>query len=492
MQEIEKKAGRAEQKLKIMIVSTETVPFIKVTNTSEFVYNTSRSYLNRHHEVLVVMPLFRSIKTKYESSLRYITNFTVDMNFSIHTASILSLDVEGVMHYFIDSETYFNRNRIIGEEDDCERFIFFNKAVIKLIDELDLAPDIINVQDFTTSLIPSYVKKRAISDERFQKIKTVLTLHNIRNQGIYPAEDSVACELPSSMIMDDEYKFYPSVNFLKSGIESSDYITFPSPSFKEECQSPYSAERLDKIFRANSYKMIGILDGIDYMRYDPSRDMSIFQNFDIDNLEDRAVNKMGLMNYYNLTGADRILMCVVGKLYTRKGIDLLVDNMEFILENNINLIVMGTGESNLEDELIDYQLKYPEHLSVKLYMNEKEAVRTFAGCDFHLMPSRSEIASINQLIAMRYGAVPIVRETGTLKDSVREYNKFTKKGEGIVFTNQTSRDFRNAILKAKDIYYNKKDILNRMQLNGMKKDFSWQETADIYLQVFKELVEIGK
>lgn len=475
------------EKLNILVATIEAIPFVHVTNAAEFVYNTTRKYKEENHNAMVVMPLYNSIKKKYSNSLRYITNFMVDMNYEKHTASILTLDVEGVQYLFIDSETYFNRNRIYGEHDDCERFIFFSKAVVQMIKEMDLKPDIVNVKDFQTALIPAYIKKAKQNDNFYKNIKTVITLHDIKNQGIYPVTEAESIALPMDMVEDYDYKFYNSVNFLKAGIMAADYITFPSATFKDECQSPYYSEKLDGLFKANNYKMAGVVDGLNYIRYNPETDGAIFANFSVDTIEDRAINKTGLLNYYNLMDADRMLVCVIGRMISRKGVDLIVDNLEYMMEKNINIIFMGTGDPEIEDSLIEYQNKYPEHIAVKLYTNENEAVRTFAGSDFYLAAPKIEMNAINQLIAMRYGSVPIVRETGTLKDTVKEYNKFSKKGEGILFTNQTSRDFRKAIDKACEIYFDKHEIYSEMQKNCMMRDSRWSRTTDIYLEIFNEL-----
>lgn len=474
-------------RLNILVATMEATPFARVTNAAEFVYNTTRKYKERHHEAKVVMPLYSSIKKKYSNSLRYITNFMVDMNYEKHTASILSLDVEGVQFLFIDSENYFNRNRIYGEPDDCERFIFFSKSVVMMIKEMDLKPDIVNVKDFATALITAYIKKLKTNDNYYKDIKTVLTLHDITNQGIYPVSEAEAIALPMEMVGDYNYKFYSSVNFLKAGILAADFITFPSATFKEECQSPFYSEKLDGLFRAHNFKMGGVVDGLNYLRYSPENDMTIFSNFSVDTIEDRYENKIGVLNYYNLVDADRMLVCVISRMISRKGVDLVADNLEYLMEKNINIIFMGTGDPEIEEKLIMFQNKYPEHIAVKLYTNENEAIRVLAGSDFYIAASKVEINAINQLIAMRYGCVPIVRETGTLKDTVKEYNKFSQKGEGILFTNNTSRDFRKAIDKAYEIFFEKKDIYLQMQKNCMNRDSRWSRTTDIYLSIFDEL-----
>lgn len=475
------------EKLNILVATVEAVPFVRVTNSAEFVYNSTRKYREKNHNAKVVMPLYKSVKAKYSDSLRYITNFMVDINSEKHTASILTLDVEGVEFLFIDSETYFNRNRVIGEVDDCERFIFFAKAVVQMIKEMDLKTDILNAKDFEAALIPAYIKKLRQNDKYYKNVKTVLTLHDIKSQGIYPICEAEAIGLPMEMVGDFDYKFYQSVNFLKAGILAADYITFPSPTFKEECQTPFYSERLDGLFKANNFKMAGILDGLNYIRYNPETDGSLFANFSLENLEERKVNKLGLLNYYNLEGVDKMLICVIGRMISQKGTDLIADNLDYLMEKNINIIFMGTGDPEIEDTLIEYQNRFPGRIATKLYMNENEANRILAGSDFYLAVPRTEISAINQLIAMRYGSVPIVRETGTLKDSVKPYNKFSKKGQGILFSGQTSKNFREAIDTACDIYFNKPEVYEQMQVNCLERDSRWGVTTDTYLEIFNEL-----
>lgn len=477
------------KKLKILFVTMEALPFIRTSNLADFAYNITRELKAKNVDVRLVMPLFKSVKTDYHQSLRYVTSFVVDLGFKIHTATILSLDVEGVPFYFVDSDTYFDRPRIFGEKDDSERFIFFNKAVNLMMKEIDFKPDVINLNNYATSLIPACIKTKRQVDSFYHGIKTVLTIHNIRNQGIYPAKDmdSIA-SLPLELMQDDDYKYFKAVNFLKAGIVSADLITFPAPSLKDEVTEPFFCSNLDGLFKANSYKTSGILNGIDNRRYDPQKDPAIFQNFSKDNLIEREINKTGILSYYSLSGIDRPLISVIGRLIPRKGIDLIVENIDEIVKAGFNIIIMGTGEPLYEDKLMEKDQEYPQNVSVKLYVNEKEAIRVLAGSDFFLMPSRTEMQAVNHLIAQRYGAIPIVRATGTLKDGVKEYNKFSKKGEGITFQNMNSKEFLEAINKAKTLYFDDPETLNIMRKNAMNRDSSWKKTAEKYLELYNSLI----
>ena len=478
------------KKLKILFVTTEALPFVRTSNMADFTYNLTRKLKELNTDVRLVMPLFKSIKTDYNSSLRFVKSFVVDLGYKVHTATILSLDVEGVLFYFVDSDVYFDRPRIYGERDDAERFIFFNKAVNLMMKEIDFKPDIIDVNNYASSLIPACIKTKRQVDSFYHGIKTVLSIHNIRNQGIYPAKDmdSIA-SLPLELMEDREYKYFKAVNFLKAGIDSADYITLPAPSLKEEIVSPYYGSNLDKLLIANSFKVAGILDGIDHRRYDPEKDPAIFQNFSADTLADRAINKQGVMSYYSLSGFERPLISVIGRLITRKGVDFVYENIDYMVEAGFNIIIMGTGEPAYEDKLLEKEQEYPQNVSVKLYVNEKEAIRVMAGSDFFLMPSRTEIQALNHLIAQRYGAIPIVRDTGTLRDGVREYNKFTKKGDGIVFQNMKQSDFLAAIDEAKRLYEEDPETLEIMRRNALMKDSSWEKTAEKYLRLFEEISE---
>lgn len=477
------------KKLKILFVTMEALPFIRTSNLADFTYNITRELKKKNVDVRLVMPLFKSVKTEYHQSLRYVTSFVVDLGFKIHTATILSLDVEGVPFYFVDSDTYFDRPRIFGEKDDSERFIFFNKAVNLMMKEINFKPDVLNLNNYATSLIPACIKTKRQVDSFYHGIKTVLTIHNIRNQGIYPAKDmdSIA-SLPLELMQDDDYKYFKAVNFLKAGIESADQITFPAPSLKEEVTEPFFRSNLDNLLKANSYKTTGILDGIDQMRYDPEKDPAIFENFSKENIIEREINKRGILSYYSLSGIDRPLISVIGRLIPRKGIDLVVDSIDHIVKCGFNIIIMGTGEPTFEDKLMEKSQEYPENISVKLYVNEKEAIRVLAGSDFFLMPSKTEMQAVNHLIAQRYGAIPIVRDTGTLKDGVKEYNKFSKKGEGIKFQNMNNKELTEAIEKAKTLYFDDPETLDIMRKNAMNRESSWKKTADEYLKLYKSLI----
>ncbi|MDO5716665.1 MAG: glycogen/starch synthase [Tissierellia bacterium] len=478
------------EKLNILYAASEALPFIRTCDVADFVYNMTRIYRDDHHRVKVVLPLYRSIKDKYDDSFRYLMNYTVEMGFSYQLANILTLDVEGVEFLFIDNEHYFSRDRILGEPDDAERYIFFNKAILKLMREIDFHPHILHVHDYPTALLPAYVKNYRQVDDFYMKIRSVLSIHNIRNQGIFPAEDGAEMAgLPMSFMEDPDYQYYPCINFLKTGIATADHITLPSPTFKEEVQIPYYGEKLDRLMKANAFKTSGILDGIDYRRYDPERSPTIFFNYNKESLEQKQENKMGILNYYGLDASEnRMLVGVICRLINRKGCDLLVDNLDYMVEKGMNVIVMGTGETSIEDAIIDASLRHPQNIAAKIYLNEKEKERILAGSDCILMPSRTEMQATNQLIAMRYGTVPMVRATGALKDSVRPFNKFSKKGEGFLFSSLTDKGLRELLDQATEVYFEKPDIFRKMQENAMEKDSSWEHTARGYMEIYKELI----
>lgn len=476
------------KKLKILFVTTESLPFVKTSNTADFTYNLTRELKNLNVDVRLVMPLYKSIKTQYNESLRFVKSFIVDLGYKTHTATILSLDVEGVIFYFVDADVYFDRPRIYGERDDAERFVFFNKAVNLMMKEIDFKPDILNLNNYSTSLIPACIKTKREVDSFYNGIKTVLTIHNVKNRGIYRAKDMDAiASLPMRLMLDGDYKYFGAVNFLKAGIISTDQITLAAPSLEEEITQPIYSDKLDYLLSENAYKTKGIYDGIDTIRYDPSKDPSIFQNFDGDTLDERIINKQGILNYYSLNGFERPLISYIGRLTPRKGIDLIVNNMEKIIEMGFNVIIMGTGEPYYEEKLTVLEQKFPDNLSVKLYLNEKEQVRLISGTDFFLMPSRTETQAVFHLLAQRYGAIPIVRNTGTLR-GVKEYNKFSKKGDGIVFQNLNESDFMNALKRAMDAYKEHPEELRNIQINALNKDVSWYRTAKEYLELYNSMI----
>lgn len=475
--------------MKIAFAATEALPFVRTCDVADFVYNLTRFIRESGSEVKVVMPLYRSIKEKYYESFRYLKTFPVELGSKQQFAGVFRLDVEGVDFLFLDNEHYFCRDRMVGEFDDCERYIFLNKATAKLLKEIDFHPDILHCNNYMTALLPAYMKTMRKGEDFYRDIHTVLSIHNIRTRGIFPAKDGAEiADLPMHLIEDLDYPYYPCLNFLKAGIATADHIMLPSPSFKEEIQTPYASEKLDHLMRANAFKVTGILDGIDFRRYDPERDPAIFTNFTAEALEGKEENKFGLLNYYGLRGQDRMLVSVISRLLHRKGMDAVAEMCDHMVELGMNLLVMGTGEPAIEDALLDAAMRHPEHISTKIYLNEKEAVRILAGSDAILMPSRVEMQATNQLIAMRYGTIPLVRETGALKDSVRPFNKFSKKGEGFTFSGHADRGLRDMLENAAETYFQHPQVWRQMQKNAMAKDSSWKATAKVYLEMYRDLI----
>lgn len=475
--------------MKILYTSVEASPFIKSSGIADFIYFMAKRLKEEKNDVRVVLPLYPSIKSKFNNSFRYVLNFSVDMYPNIEYANVFMLDVEGVKYYFIENEKYFNRARVYGEIDDCFRFIFLNKAIIKFIKEIDFKPEIVHSFDYGCALLSSYFKVYMRDDNFYSDIKTVFSTHSIKNQGIYPLNEvKDLINLPISKIKDDNFKFYDCINMLKTAIEYSDCITIPSPSFKNELENPQYSEKLYKLIKANAFKITGITEGIDTMRYDSKRDKGIFQNYDLDSLDEKEVNKIALMNYYGLKDPNKMLICVISRLLHRKGIDLLADNLEKLVKENINFIIMGNGDPDIEDKILEVSNKYKESVIVKFYKNEKESIRIISGSDAILLPSRIEAQAITHLIAMRYATVPIVRNTGVFKDTVKEYNKFTQKGEGFLFNHQNNEEFINIIQNAHSIYQENKEVWNILKKNCINKDVSFKSTEDSYLKLYENIL----
>ncbi|TJX13210.1 glycogen synthase GlgA [Tissierella creatinini] len=474
--------------MKILFAASEVVPFMKTGGLADVAGSLPLAINKAGHDIRVVMPLYSGIKDEYKKSMTKLMDFNVDLGWRRQYAGILTLESDGVTHYFIDNEFYFNRYNIYSELDDGERFIFYQKALVMMLKKLDFKADIVHANDWHTGLVPLYIKDFAKGDDFYKEMKSVYTIHNLKYQGIFPGgilEDLAG--LSRDYLTEDGVKFYDAVNFMKAGIVYSDTLTTVSKTYAEEIKSGYYGEGLNGIIRDHEYKLYGIVNGIDYDTYNPDTDPYIEENYNINKIHYKAHNKEALQKLYGLpVDKDIPLIGMVTRMVKMKGLDLVRHIFEELIQNDIQFILLGTGDKEYEDSFNYFQSKYPDKVRARIYFNEKESHLIYAGADMFLMPSLAEPCGISQLISLRYGTLPVVRETGGLKDTVIPYNESTGEGNGFTFKNFNAHDMLFTLKSALKLYDDEDEWL-QIITNAMKSKNDWEKSSDEYLSIYKRL-----
>ena len=402
------------------------------------------------------------------------------------------MELDGVTFYFIDNEFYFKRSdqpSIYGHGDDPERFAFFTNAVLAAIEKLNFYPDVMNLNDWHTGMIPLILKENYGHLRKYKNIKTVYTIHNLQYQGIFNKEIlGNIFDLSYDHFNNGDIEFYGNVNFMKAGIVFADEVTTVSKTYAKEIQTEFYGEGLDGLLKANAYKLEGILNGIDYDLNNPATDNAIFVNFDVNCIEKKLENKKKLQEILGLeVNPDIPLVGIVSRLTSQKGLDLINYMMPEIMSENLQMVVLGTGEHQYQSMFNYYNSNFSDKLSARITFDTAFAQQIYAACDIFLMPSLYEPCGIGQMLAMRYGSIPIVRETGGLKDTVMPYNKFTGEGNGFSFANYNAHEMFFTLQKAIKLYQDK-NIWNNLIINAMNTDNSWKKSAQDYIRIFKSLI----
>lgn len=473
--------------MNILYVASEATPFIKTGGLADVAGSLPISIKKMGHDIRVVLPLHSSIKREYKDQMEKKGEYYVDLNWRRQYVGIMSLKLNDVTYYFLDNKYYFNRNHPYGEFDDGERYAYFSKAATLLPKEVKFKPDVIHSNDWHTGLVSLFVHEFQKGDKYYSGIKKIFTIHNLKYQGIFPK--SILGEV---MGVSDEYfdensiKYYDGINFMKAGIVYSDAINTVSKSYAEEVKYGFFGEGLQGILGYHSGKLTGILNGIDYDVFDPNKDSYIAYNYDVTNIEYKYKNKKNLQKRYKLPQKKDIpVISIVSRLVDMKGLDLVAHILDELLQLDIQIIVLGTGDRKYEEMFKHFQWKYPAKLSANIYFSETEAHQIYAGSDIFLMPSMIEPCGISQLIALRYGTIPIVREVGGLKDTVIPYNKYTKKGNGFTFRNYNAHELLFKVKEALSIYTKQENIWKNIIVQAMKSDNSWKSSSKEYIELYK-------
>lgn len=474
--------------MKVLFVASEADPFIKTGGLADVAYALPKYLKALGIDARVVIPKYKNIKSSDKYHLSFKTSFTVPVGWRNQYAGVFECDVESVKYYLLDNEYYFFRDTLYGHYDDGERFAYFDRAVLMMLKEIDWKPDVIHCNDWHTGMIPVLYKLQYGKEDFYRNIKILYSIHNILFQGNFDA--SILGELfgfSEDIYKDGSVELYGAVSFMKGGINYSDKVSTVSSSYAQEIQNPYFGEKLDGLLKSRASDLWGIINGIDYDIYNPKEDTFIYESYSENNLEGKAINKQKLQEQLGIKVSNETPMIgIVSRLTAQKGMDLVKCIGEELVSKDIQLVVLGTGDSDYEEYFKYLNEKYPQKVSANIYFDDILAHRIYAASDIFLMPSLFEPCGLGQLIALRYGTLPIVRETGGLKDTVRPYNKFSGRGNGFSFTNYNAHDFLNVIEMAVQIYKDK-DLWKSIIIQALESDNSWNKSAKVYKELYESM-----
>ncbi|MCP1101154.1 starch synthase [Aequitasia blattaphilus] len=477
--------------MNILFAASEAVPFIKTGGLADVVGSLPKEFDKKEYNIRVVLPNYTSIPREWRDQFRFLSHFYMDLNWRQQYVGIFEYKHEGITYYFLDNEYYFGGMMPYGRAyEDIEKFAFFSKAVLSSIPVIGFRPDIIHCHDWQTGLIPVFLDNFRYGDEFFRGIKTIMTIHNLRFQGIWDTKRvRDITGLPQYYFSPDKLEAYEDANYLKGGIVYSDWITTVSHSYAEEIQTPFYGERLDGLIRARSNNLTGIVNGIDYDEYNPETDKMIFKNYSVSNFRrEKGKNKLALQKELGLKEDAKVMMIgIVSRLTDQKGFDLIDCIMDELCQDEVQIVALGTGEDKYENMLRHFAWKYPDKVSANIYYSEEMSHKIYASADAFLMPSLFEPCGLSQLMSLRYGTVPIVRQTGGLIDTVEAYNEYEKVGTGFGFMNYNAHEMLSIVRYAQSIYFDKKRQWNKIVERGMEEDFSWKNSALQYQELYEEL-----
>ncbi len=477
----------------ILFVASEGVPFIKTGGLADVVGSLPKCVDKRYFDVRVMIPKYTCIPQELRDKMVYKTSFYMDFNWKNEYVGILEAEVDGVIYYFIDNESKFGGFRPYSSNvlEDIEKFAFFSKAALSAMPLLGFRPDVIHCHDWQTGLVPVYLKERFQGNEFFHGIKSIMTIHNLKFQGKWDVKTiKDMTGLPDYFFTPDKLEAYKNANLLKGGLVYADAITTVSETYAKEIMTPFYGESLDGLMRAREHDLRGIVNGIDYTDYNPENDKYIDVNYDAKNFrKEKVKNKRLLQKELGLEENDKIMMIgIVSRLTDQKGFDLIAYMMDELCQDAVQIVVLGTGEEQYENMFRHFDWKYNNKVSANIYYSEAMSHKIYAACDAFLMPSLFEPCGLSQLMALRYGTLPIVRETGGLKDTVEPYNEYEGKGTGFSFVNYNAHEMLDTIRYAEKIYYDKKREWNKMVDRAMAADFSWEVSAKKYQEMYDWLI----
>ena len=479
--------------MRILFVSSEMAPLAKTGGLGDVVSALPQALRALGHDCRVAIPLYKQIKDQYMNQLRFRRWSMINMGWRTMYTGLFEMDVMGVPVYLIDNEYYFGHDGIyLDYAFDIERFSFFQRAVLEALGEpMGFEPDILHLNDWQTGMIPVTLEAHYKSHDYHKDLCSILTIHNLKFQGIHGRERILDLfDLPEKYMNESAVLKDGVPNFLKAGITFSNRVTTVSPSYAEEIMMDYYGEGLNGILGAQRWKVCGILNGIDSLSYDPATDRALSQNYGLkDWREGKAANKTALQAQLGLeVNPELPLLCMISRLSDQKGVDLLLYVADEILAMPLQLVVIGTGEARYEDGLRHVEERHPDKMRALIEFDEGLARKLYAASDLLLMPSVFEPCGLSQMLAMRYGTLPVVRETGGLRDTVRPYNKFDGSGNGFSFSNINAHELLYTCQHAIALYYDDRAAWDKLVESALKEDFSWKESALKYLDLYREVL----
>lgn len=475
--------------MKLLFVGAEAVPYISTGGLGDVLGSLPQAVKSADPkmEICVVLPLYKKIKEKFESSLEYVGNTTVELSWRNQYCGIFKCENNGVTYYFLDNEYYFKRDSVYGDFDDAERFAFFGKAVLDVMPVIDFYPDILHANDWQSAMSIIYLKRKYYLKPYYRDIKTIYTIHNIDYQGVFSM--SILNDVFGLNGFGDEsiVEYNGNINLTKGAIVCTDKISTVSQRYADEIQTEFYSSGLHYVLHLYSGKLCGIVNGIDVDYYNPACDDVIASQFSIDDATGKDKCKKQLQEMCGLEiNPDIPVVSMISRLATHKGFDLVKFILPEMLNLGIQFVLLGTGEPELEEYFKTIQYRYPDKVKIFLEFNKELSKKIYAGSDIFLMPSKSEPCGLSQMIASRYGTVPVVREAGGLYDTIKPYNKFTCEGNGFTFANYNAHEMKDAVSRAVELFRDKEKWLE-LRKKVMEVDFSWKASADKYIELYKEV-----
>ncbi|NLK77504.1 MAG: glycogen synthase GlgA [Clostridiales bacterium] len=479
---------------KILFAASECVPFIKTGGLADVCGALPKEFDKKEWDIRVVIPNYTCIPEKWRDKFQYVTHFYMSCGSYIQNeyVGVLQYEMDGITYYFIDNRHYFECFAPYGDiRFGIEKFIFFDKAVLSMLPLIGFQPDIIHCHDWETGFIPVYLKNEFQGDMFFWGMKSIITIHNLKFQGVWDAKTVRGLTgFQAELFTPDKLEFKKDANMLKGGLVYADYITTVSDTYAKEIQTDYYGEGLNGLLSARHMDMQGIVNGIDYETYNPETDKKIYANYNADNFrKKKSINKTKLQEELGLAvDKKRYMIGLISRLTDQKGLDLIDYVMERLVDDYTQLVVIGTGEAQYENMFRHFAWKYPDRISANICYSDDLAHKLYAAADAFLMPSRFEPCGLTQMISFRYGTLPIVRETGGLKDTVQPFNEYENTGDGFSFTNYNGEEMLNIINYSKHIYFDRKRQWNQMVDRAMANDYSWNASKFRYEGLYKYLM----
>ncbi|NLI22666.1 MAG: glycogen synthase GlgA [Clostridiales bacterium] len=476
--------------MNILFTASECVPFVKTGGLADVVGSLAPVLARQGHDVRVMLPLYTNIAQEWQQKMQFVLHFDVQLGWRRQYCGVLMLKREGVTYYFLDNKYYFGRPYIYGlGGDEYERYGFFCRAVLNALPLIEFHPAILHAHDWQSGMVPALLKIQYAHLPFYSDIRSLFTIHNLQYQGIFGIREvQDVLGLGDGLWSSDKLECYGCANFMKAGLVYADAISTVSPSYAEEITTAYYGERLDGLIRARKDTLYGVLNGIDTAEYDPQNDPLIYAPFSRDDLSGKAENKRRLQAELGLdVNPDIPLIAMVGRLTNQKGLDLVDCVLGEMMGENMQLAVLGMGDARYTNLFSWAETQYKGRIAARFAMDNGLAHKLYAGADFFLMPSLFEPCGLSQLIAMRYGTVPIVRETGGLRDTVLSYNEYNHVGNGFTFLNYNAHDMLTVIRRALGFYHGDRPVLEALQKRGMEADYSWAHSARDYVAIYEKL-----